>query len=320
VRATGYLAGKDADARTDGAAAGLGETVTRKERFTRAIYCTWAGMGLLTALFCCGPVSAQESPLPQQQQPADAPGAPVAAPVQEQTQQGATPTCVQPPPLASWQDYQGPFAKVVGVFGRRLERRAVHPPHYKPGAKLCTLEVKDKFVLFLSDTIDPVTFLSAGFNSGISQAENDDRSYGQGAEGYGRRVGFNLIGQAQGDFFKDFAYPVMFSEDPRYYRMIHGSFRRRLVHAVEHAVVAYREDGTRMPNYSEWWGTTSAIALSNVYHPDNRRGFAPSAERLGYAVGQDVGFDVLREFWPEIARKFKLPFRDQNEPVAPGAN
>jgi len=23
---------------------------------------------------------------------------------------------------------------------------------------------------------------------------------------------------------------------------------------------------------------------------------------------------VLREFWPEISRKFKLPFRDQHEP------
>jgi hypothetical protein len=26
-----------------------------------------------------------------------------------------------------------------------------------------------------------------------------------------------------------------------------------------------------------------------------------------------MGFDVLREFWPEIARKFKLPFRGQAE-------
>jgi hypothetical protein len=28
----------------------------------------------------------------------------------------------------------------------------------------------------------------------------------------------------------------------------------------------------------------------------------------------DIGYDELREFWPEVARKLRLPFRDQNEP------
>jgi hypothetical protein len=26
-----------------------------------------------------------------------------------------------------------------------------------------------------------------------------------------------------------------------------------------------------------------------------------------------MGFDVLREFWPDISRKFKLPFRGEPE-------
>ena len=75
-----------------------------------------------------------------------------------------------------------------------------------------------------------------------------------------------------------------------------------------------------MPNFSEWLGTTSAVALSNVYHPDNRRGFGPSAERVVISVAQDAGFDVLREFWPEIARKFKLPFRGEKEEAAAAAD
>jgi len=215
--------------------------------------------------------------------------------------------------MVSIQDYDGPLAKIVGTFAGRLERKSVHPPHYKPGVVLCTLTAKDKFILFVQDTYDPVTFLSAGYNAGISQAENNDHSYGQGAAGYGKRFGANLAGQASSEFFKDFAYPTIFSEDPRYYRMAHGSGRTRLVHALAHSFVAYNVDGKQMFNVSEWLGTSSAIVLSNTYHPDNRRGFAPAAERLGYSVLSDMGFDVLREFWPEIARKFKLPFRDQNE-------
>jgi hypothetical protein len=32
---------------------------------------------------------------------------------------------------------------------------------------------------------------------------------------------------------------------------------------------------------------------------------------VGSGIGEGIGFDVLREFWPEIARKFKLPFRGE---------
>jgi hypothetical protein len=216
--------------------------------------------------------------------------------------------------MVRWEDYQGPFSKVVGLFGRKLERKSVHAPHYKPGAVLCTLELKDKFILFVQDTFDPVTFLNASFNAGISQAKNDEPTFGQGAAGYGKRFGASFADQASSQFFKDFAYPAIFSEDPRYYRLAHGGSRRRLLHAMEHAVVAHRENGTTMFNFSEWLGTTSAVVLSNVYHPDNERGFTPAARRVGYGIAGDIGFDVLREFWPEIARKFRLPFRDQHEP------
>jgi hypothetical protein len=219
--------------------------------------------------------------------------------------------------VVRWEDYQGPLAKIVGAFGRRLERKSLHEPHYVPSARLCTLTFKDKFLLFAQDTVDPITFLSAGFNAGVSQAEDDDRSYGQGASGYGTRFGFNLIDQAQSDFFKDFAYPSIFREDPRYYRLAHGSTGRRMLHAVEHAAIAHHEDGSPMPNFSDWFGTASAIALSNVYHPDNRRGFSPAAERFGWSIGTNIGYDELREFWPEIARALKLPFRVEYESAPP---
>ncbi len=221
--------------------------------------------------------------------------------------------CVQPAPMVQLEDYDGPLKKVVGTFARPLERKAVHPPHYKPGVKLCTLTLKDKFTLFVQDSIDPATFLDSAFNAGIDQAEDTDHSYGQGAEGYGRRFGAELAGQASSRFFKEFAYPSIFSEDPRYYRLVHGSAKRRLLHAMEHAVVAQRDNGNRMFNFSEWLGTASTVVLSNTYHPDNRRGFSPAAQRVGYAILQDMGFDVLREFWPDISRKFKLPFRGEPE-------
>jgi hypothetical protein len=84
--------------------------------------------------------------------------------------------------------------------------------------------------------------------------------------------------------------------------------------------VAHRDDGKRMFNFSEWLGTASAVVLSNTYQPDNERGFAPAAQSVGYSILQDMGFDVLREFWPEISRKFRLPFRGESEPVSHDSN
>jgi hypothetical protein len=219
------------------------------------------------------------------------------------------PPCIQPPPMVRIEDYNGPLQKVVGTFARPLERKSVPLSRYKPGVKLCTLTPKDKFLLFVQDSFDPVTFLGSAFDAGIDQAEDTDHSYGQGAQGYGRRFGAEYAGQASSRFFKDFAYPSLFSEDPRYYRLARGNPRKRLLHALGHAVVGHHDNGREMFNFSEWLGTASAVVLSNTYHPDNRRGFAPAAESVGYSILQDMGYDVLREFWPEISRKFKLPFR-----------
>ena len=227
--------------------------------------------------------------------------------------------CVQPPPGVSWQDYDGPFAKTVGIFARRLERRSVHPPspspsRFKPGTLLCTLTTEAKFRLFIDDSIDPTTFLSAAYNALISQAENDQPAFGQGFAGYGKRFGTNLAGSSSSAFFKDFFYPTIFVEDPRYYRLGHGTIRQRIFHALEHSVVAHDVYGGRSFNAIEWFGDISTTVLSNTYLPNNRRGVAPVMESVGFSVANDAGFDVLREFWPEIAKKFKLPFRERNQP------
>jgi len=244
-----------------------------------------------------------------------APLAPGSAPFPEEATKNAGAPCIEPPPMVRIEDYNGPLQKLVGTFAGPLERKSVHPPRYKPSAKLCTLTLKGKFILFLKDSVDPVNFLSSGFSAGLDQAGNSDPSYGQGAEGYAQRFAADFTGQATSRFFKEFAYPSIFAEDPRYYRLAHGSAGKRLLHAMEHAVVAHRDDGKRMFNFSEWLGTTSAAVLSNTYQPDIQRGFSATAERVSSSILQDMGFDVLREFWPEISHKLKLPFRGETPPA-----
>jgi hypothetical protein len=284
------------------------EAIQRPLRMSRSAKRALAAPALIiiatACAACAGAVRAQEIP--------PAPGSPSL-----QTRPGAPPPCVQPAPMPTWQDYQGPFQKAVGAFGRRLERTTTQPPHYIPGAKLCVLTLHDKVSLAVHDTFDPITFLDVAYDAGIGQAEDNDPSYGQGAIGYAKRFGASFAGQASSEFFKVILYPTIFSQDPRYYRMARGSTKDRFLHALEHSVVAYNVNGTRMFNFTEWLGTTTAVVLSNSYHPDNARGVQPAARRVSYGVAFDTCFDVLREFWPQVARKLKLPFRGQNEPPPP---
>jgi len=139
------------------------------------------------------------------------PSAPLvdAVPQEEPTKNTATP-CLEPPPLLRWQDYDGPFLKLVGAFaGKTGTQISASSAYYKPGAVLWPLEVKDKFMLFVRDTFDPISFFEAGFNAGLDQVSNWDHAFGHCAEGYGRRFGADFTGQTTWRFFTDFACDLL---------------------------------------------------------------------------------------------------------------
>ena len=220
--------------------------------------------------------------------------------------------CVHPAPLFSAADYEGPLKKLVVYFSRKPEITTVHLPRRRGGLTLCALDISEKFRVFTQNSIEPVTFVAAAFNSGLAQAQDDDPSFGQGTVGYAKRYGAALGDEVSSNFFHTFLFPVVFRQDPRYYRRLEGSGMRRLGHALSHVFVAEGNSGKRMVNFSEWLGTSSSVALSNTYHPGNSRGLQPAARRVGLSIASDMGFDVLREFWPEIVHKLKLPFRERD--------
>lgn len=210
-------------------------------------------------------------------------------------------------------DYSGPFNQLVARFSQKVDRVTVRAPRHRTSLKPCSLSAGEKFRLFVDDSVDPINFVGGAWNAGIGQLQNTDPSYGQGAAGYSKRFAAEAADNSTGDFFGIFLYPTIFHQDPRYYRVGQGTVQRRLGHALEHSFVATSDSGKHIPNFSEWFTTVSTKLVTNLYHPDNPRGFGPTARRVGFSVANDMGWDVLREFWPEIARKFKLPFRTHDD-------
>jgi hypothetical protein len=222
----------------------------------------------------------------------------------------ARPPCAHAAEAFDMDDYNGPLNQIVARFSQRIESTTVHMPRHKSELRPCSLNAADKFHMFVESSADPINYMGAAWDAASAQLTHDDPSFGQGAAGYGKRFAAATADNATSDFFGIYLYPALFRQDPRYYRLGREySHPARLGHALAHRFATRADSGRRMPNYSEWFGTVSSETLSNLYHPGNARGFAPTASRVGFSIANDVGWDVLREYFPEIARKFHLPFR-----------
>jgi hypothetical protein len=151
--------------------------------------------------------------------------------------------CLQPAPLFSTEDYKGPFRKLVVYFSRKPEIKTVPPIHDVPSSVFCALEPTEKFRLFVQNTLKPVTFAGAAYDAGISQAQDDDPTFGQGSAGYGKRYGAALADQASDGFFHTFLYPVVFRQDPRYYRQLEGTGPRAAGACASHGFVTRGDSG-----------------------------------------------------------------------------
>jgi hypothetical protein len=227
------------------------------------------------------------------------------------TIQPAVQPCARPAEMFDIEEYDGPFNKLVASFSHKLEIKTVASRRSHQHLAPCALAASEKFHLFVRNSFEPINFVGAAWDAGWAQRDRDDPQFHEGASGYSRRYVTEFADSVQGDLFNTFLYPAVFRQDPRYYRLGHGSTPHRLLHAMRHVFVAHSDSGNLMFNYSEWLGTASSKALSNLYHPGNERGFGPMAQRAGFSITTDVGFDVLREFWPEIAHRFHLPFKTQ---------
>src|SRR5689334_20632134 len=205
------------------------------------------------------------------------------------------------PSSASQQETEAQGGRVLKIF----PAYGVVEPAAKPVGPLTS---HDKFVLSLHGAVDPFNLLVAGTTAGIEQAANIFPGYGQGAEGYGKRFGASLADQASNSLFKNFVFPVLLHEDPRYFRKDRGTFMQRASYAVSRVLVTRRDSGSSHFNFSGTLGSLASSGLANSYYPDSDRGPASTFTRVGIAFGTDAGLDLFSEFGPDVARKL-LPHK-----------
>ncbi len=166
-----------------------------------------------------------------------------------------------------------------------------------------TLSPGQKFELATKSALDPFAFVAAGFDAGLSQADNDFAGYGQGAQGYAKRFAASYMDSFDGTILGNAVFPILFHQDPRYFRIGEGSFASRLLYAAASTVRCKGDDGDWQFNYSNVLGNLTAGGIANVYYPQADRGAALIFQRALTVTAEGAIGAAFYEFWPDIERK-----------------
>jgi hypothetical protein len=202
---------------------------------------------------------------------------------------------------AAAQTEEPPDKRVFGVL-----------PNYRTANETGTytpITAKQKFSIASKDSFDyPVVLLAGGF-AGLGQLTDQNPSFGQGVAGFAKRLGTSYADQAMGNMMTEAIFPWWLHEDPRYFRRGEGPKWSRTYYALTRIFVTRTDAGGRRFNYSEVVGNATVVALSNLYYPDGRSA-GQNVGKLGQQLATDAFSQVLKEFWPDVKRKFFQHHKD----------
>lgn len=170
---------------------------------------------------------------------------------------------------------------------------------------VCPLSVGQKGGLFLRHTYSPFNVVAAAGTAGIWQATQDrHQGFGQGWDSYGSRFGAALANRESSDFFKTFVLSSALRMDPRYFRRGEGGFGSRFGYAISRVVVGRTDHGHATFNAPQMLGSFGSAGLSNLYYPESDRTAGRTLATAGLNIAADAGWNVLKEFGPEVRRMF----------------
>ena len=180
-------------------------------------------------------------------------------------------------------------------------------PNYRTSPSLenyAPLTTREKFNVASEDSFDRGTIALAAFFGGEGQLTNSNRSFGQGVAGFSRYWGASFGDFVIGDYMTEAVFPTLLHQDPRYFRRGTGTGWSRLSYAMGQIFWTHSDSGRMQFNYSEILGNSAAVAISTAYYVDNRTA-ADAVGKLGVQLGVDMAANVLKEFWPDLERKFR---------------
>ena len=228
---------------------------------------------------------------------------------QGQTQsQQQTESKPQPSQTPQQPDAPKPKTSIERETGTVNERIFEVMPNYgtvRNNNELPPMTSGQKYRIATAQVFDYFAFPFNAALAGIDQANNSPKAWGQGWGAYGKRFGATFADNSIGTYMTTAIFPSILKEDPRYYRKAEGSTGKRIWYPVSRLFVTRTDAGGTRFNNSEIFGNAFAAGLSNFYHAREDRTVGRNFTTLGMLIMWDGLSNELKEFWPDIRRKFK---------------
>ena len=270
------------------------------------------GVILLLIFTCAASVYAQDS-TPPANPPASQPDQPPAtAPGQQQQQTPPAATPAQPQTQPGQTSEGTKDQKNQGTSNDRLFFALPNFLTLENSAHVPPLTAGQKFKVATRSSFDYVQYPWYAALAAISQAENSEPAYGQGAEGYAKRFGTAFADGTIENYMVNAVVPSVLRTDPRYYQLGKGTFVHRTGYALSRLFITRTDSGHNTFNFGEIMGSGMGAAISTYsYHPAADQTFSNTASVWGTQVAYDAIRIVLNEFWPDIRRHYH---KDKTQP------
>ena len=171
------------------------------------------------------------------------------------------------------------------------------------------LNPRQKFRLAWKTTADPMTVVGVAAVAGVEQATNTFDGYGQGAQGYFKRLGASYTDVVTGTFIGSAVLPSLLKQDPRYFYKGTGSTGSRVLYALASPVICKGDNMRWQPNYSNVAGAFASAGISYLYYPSSdRNGAGLLVQRSLIRLGEVAFEGVLQEF---VVRRFTPHLRNR---------
>lgn len=167
-----------------------------------------------------------------------------------------------------------------------------------------SLSAGQKMRLAFRISTDKITVAFAVVTAGYHELDNDISGLPWGVKGIAERSGVAYLDTFNGTMIGNGILPSLLHQDPRYFRLGHGSVLHRTFYAAAAAVMC-KHDNTHKwePNYSNVLGNVAAGGLSTLYYPSGNSGVGLVFSTAMIQTAEGAMITIAQEFWPDISRK-----------------
>jgi hypothetical protein len=177
------------------------------------------------------------------------------------------------------------------------------PAPTSPSSTLDPLTPGQKAARRARQLVEPLGLLNSAAAAGIDLLADVPHQWGQGMEGYGIRfASAEGISAARNGI--SLGFDIALHIDPRYRPMPQGKTSSRIWNAVSQTLIANKDSGGKIFNFSEVAGNFGAGFIANTWEPPGHNAPGDALMRgatgLGFRALKNVGREFLPELWHRV--------------------